>query len=81
MMAKEIRLPRFGMTMETAQVVKWLRAENEFIKKNELLLELQNDKGVVEFESPDSGYLRIVASEGTELPVGELLAMLLDTPE
>ena len=80
-MAKEIRLPNFGMTMETAQIVKWLHSEGEFVEKSQALLELQNDKAVVEFESPDSGYLRICAWEGDELPIGDLIGVLLDTPE
>ena len=66
-MVKEIRLPQFGMTMEKAQVMRWLRSENELIQKGQPLLELQNDKAVVEFESPDSGYLKIIAQEGQEL--------------
>ena len=80
-MAKEIRLPQFGMTMESGQVVRWLVTEDEFVSKDQPVLELQNDKAVVEFESPDSGYIRIVAQEGADLPVGELLAVLLDSPD
>ena len=67
-----------GMTMETAEVVRWVRAENDYVNKGEILLELQIDKAVLELESPGSGYLRIVAREGEELPVGELLATLHD---
>jgi pyruvate/2-oxoglutarate dehydrogenase complex dihydrolipoamide acyltransferase (E2) component len=76
-MAKEVRLPQFGMTMESAEVVKWLHAEGAFITKGEPLMELQNDKAVMPFVSPESGFLRILASEGEEYPVGTLLAVLL----
>ncbi len=79
-MGREVRLPQFGMTMEKAQVARWLGVENEFIQKGQPLLELLNDKAVVEFESPESGYLRIIAQEGQELPVGDLLAILVDDP-
>jgi pyruvate/2-oxoglutarate dehydrogenase complex dihydrolipoamide acyltransferase (E2) component len=77
-MAKEVRLPRFGMTMESAEVVRWLHAEGDYVTKGEALVELQNDKAVVPFESPESGYLRILATEGREYQVGCLLAVLLD---
>jgi len=79
-MSTEVRLPQFGMTMETAQVVKWLKSDGEFVEQGEPLVELLNDKAVVAFEAPASGYLRIVAFEDEELPVGELLADLLDSP-
>ncbi len=78
-MSKEVRLPRFGMTMESAEVVRWLHAEGEYVTKGETLVELQNDKAVVPFESPESGFLRILAREGEEYPVGSLLAVLLDS--
>jgi len=80
-MPKEVRLPQFGLTMESAEVVKWLKADGEYVRKGEQLVELQNDKAVVPFESPDSGYLKIMAQEGEELPVGELLALLHESRE
>lgn len=79
-MATEVRLPQFGMTMESAEVVRWLHPQGAFVRKGEPLVELQNDKAVVPFESPESGYLKIVAKEGEELPIGGLIAVLLDEP-
>jgi pyruvate/2-oxoglutarate dehydrogenase complex dihydrolipoamide acyltransferase (E2) component len=67
--------------MESAEVVRWLKAGGDFVQKGEPLVELQNDKAVVPFESPESGFLLIAAIEGEELSVGELLAVLLDSPD
>jgi len=80
-MAREVRLPQFGLTMESAEIVRWLKAEGDFVRKGDPLVELQNDKAVVPFESPESGYLRIEAREGEELLVGKLLAVLLEHPD
>jgi pyruvate/2-oxoglutarate dehydrogenase complex dihydrolipoamide acyltransferase (E2) component len=80
-MPKEVRLPQFGLTMESAEVVRWLKADGDYVTKGEQLVELQNDKSVVPFESPESGYLKILARAGEELPVGELLALLHETRE
>jgi pyruvate/2-oxoglutarate dehydrogenase complex dihydrolipoamide acyltransferase (E2) component len=79
-MPREVRLPQFGLTMESAQVVRWLKTDGEYVRKGDQLVELQNDKSVVPFESPDTGYLKILAHEGEELPVGELLGLLLEEP-
>jgi pyruvate dehydrogenase E2 component (dihydrolipoamide acetyltransferase) len=81
MMPKEVRLPQFGLTMESAEVVRWLKADGEYVRKGEQLVELQNDKAVVPFESPESGYLKILVKAGEELPVGELLALLHESLE
>ena len=80
-MATEVRLPQFGLTMETAEVMKWLVAEDTCVQKGEPIVELQNDKAVTPFECPDAGYLKIVAKEGEELAVGDLLALLLESPD
>ena len=79
-MASEVRLPQFGLTMETAEVIRWLKSEEDLVQKGEPLVELQNDKAVVPYESPASGYLRIVAQEGSTLAIGGLLAVLGDSP-
>jgi len=79
-MTSEIRLPQFGLTMESAEVVRWLKSEGDLVQKGEPLVELQNDKAVVPYESPTTGYLRIVAQEGSTLAIGGLLAVLGDSP-
>ena len=76
-----MRLPQFGLTMESAEVVRWLKADGEYVQKGEQLVELQNDKAVVPLESPESGYLKILAQAGEERPVGELLALLHESRE
>ncbi len=80
-MAREVRLPQFGLTMESAEVVRWLKADGDHVSKGDPLLELQNDKAVVSFESPESGYLKILAQPGEVLPVGGLLALLDESGE
>jgi pyruvate/2-oxoglutarate dehydrogenase complex dihydrolipoamide acyltransferase (E2) component len=80
-MIVEVRLPQFGLTMETAEVVRWLKSEGDSVAKGEPLVELQNDKAVVPHESPGSGYLHILAPQGAALPVGSLLALKVEAFE
>lgn len=77
-MEKHILAPKLGMTMEFVEVLRWRKSNNDYVEKGEPLLELLNDKAVVEFESPDSGYLQIVAEEGGRLNIGEVLGILRD---
>jgi pyruvate/2-oxoglutarate dehydrogenase complex dihydrolipoamide acyltransferase (E2) component len=78
-MATEVRLPQFGLTMESARVVHWLKGNGDQVRKGEPLVELENDKAIVPFESPESGFLKIIAGEGVELQVGGLLALIQES--
>lgn len=81
-MAGEIVMPRMGLTMETGTIVRWLKHEGEQIAAGEPLLEIETDKSSVEIEALETGKLhQIVASEGTEVPVGAVIAYFLKPGE
>jgi pyruvate dehydrogenase E2 component (dihydrolipoamide acetyltransferase) len=76
-MAREIVMPRMGLTMETGRIITWLKQEGELVKAGEPLLEIETDKATVEIESLESGALgKIVAGPGDELPVGAVIGYL-----
>ncbi len=77
-MATNVILPALGMAQETGQIVRWLKAEGEAVKKGEPLLEVETDKATVEIEAAADGILSgIVASAGDEVPVGQVIAQIL----
>ena len=64
-MAKFITMPKLSPTMTEGVIIKWLKSENEFVRKGEELVEIESDKAVTSFESPEEGYLlKIIAIEG-----------------
>lgn len=81
-MAKEIRLPRLGETMEEAIIVNCLVKVGQKVKKGDFLFEIETDKATFEMESPYEGFVKaIVAQPGQTLPVGEILLILGDENE
>jgi pyruvate dehydrogenase E2 component (dihydrolipoamide acetyltransferase) len=75
---KELIMPALGMAQETGKVLKWLRAEGEEVRQGEPLLEVETDKANVEIEAPASGVLaRVLAREGDEVPVGQVIGWVL----
>lgn len=53
------------LSMEEALILKWLKSEGDQVVKNEVLLEMETDKAVVEIESPSDGVLlKILVAEG-----------------
>ena len=73
-MAFEFRLPDIGEGIHEGEVVKWFVAKGDKINEDDILLEIQNDKAVVEIPSPVTGTVEeILVSEGTVSVVGDVL--------
>lgn len=70
-------MPKWGLEMREGQVVSWLVREGDTIAPGQPLLDIETDKLSNTYEAPDGGLLRrIVAREGSTLPVKALLAVL-----
>ena len=66
-----------GFDMHEGTLVRWLKAEGAAVQNGEAIAEIETDKAVVEFESYASGVLsKIVVSEGTTVPVGQVIAVV-----
>ncbi|MCR4441511.1 MAG: dihydrolipoamide acetyltransferase family protein [Peptococcaceae bacterium] len=73
----EIRMPKMGLTMTTGTVVKWHKKEGDPVKKGEEILDISTEKITNTVEAPADGVLiKIIAPEGTELPIGGLLGLI-----
>ncbi len=72
-----ITMPKWGLTMTEGKVVQWLRAAGAPFAPGDELLEIETSKitNVVEAESAGT-LLRVVAAEGSTLPIGGLLAVI-----
>jgi pyruvate dehydrogenase E2 component (dihydrolipoamide acetyltransferase) len=77
-MPADVIMPALGMAQETGKVVRWLKQDGEPVTKGEPLLEVETDKVTVEIEAPADGTLAGVrAPDGTEVPVGTVIAVVL----
>lgn len=76
-MAVELLMPKMGMTMEEGTILRWLKNVGDKVNKGEILLEIQTDKVKMEIESPADGtLLKVVASEGSVIPVNIPIAYI-----
>jgi pyruvate dehydrogenase E2 component (dihydrolipoamide acetyltransferase) len=81
-MPVEVIMPMLGMAQETGKVVRWLKAEGDAVAKAEPLMEVETDKVTVEIEAPAAGTLAgVTASEGEDVPVGQVIAYVLGDGE
>lgn len=69
-MAKEILMPKMGMTMETGTVLNWYVKEGDTVEKDDLLLSVETDKAVLDVEAFEAGtVLKILVPESETVPV------------
>ena len=74
-MATEIRMPQFGVSMETGTVAQWLKAEGDAVKAGDVLASIETEKLTNDVVSGVDGVLlKIVAQEGEDIPVQGLMA-------
>ena len=76
-MAIEIKAPAFPESVADGEVATWHKAEGDSVARDELLVEIETDKVVMEVVAPESGVLTsIVAPEGETIVSEALLALL-----
>src|SRR3954466_12480103 len=68
----EIKVPPVGESISEVTLVKWLKQEGEWVKRDELLCELESEKATFELNAEQAGVLHIVAQEGATLGIGDI---------
>jgi pyruvate dehydrogenase E2 component (dihydrolipoamide acetyltransferase) len=77
-MAFSVVMPALEMAQETGKLLAWRKKEGDSVSKGEPLLEIETDKAVVEVEAPADGLLAgIKATEGSDIPVGQIIAWIV----
>ena len=76
-MAKEILMPKMGMTMVSGTIAKWLVEEGAAIEKGDVLLTVETDKAALDVEAFVSGtLLKILVKEGETVPVLQPIGLI-----
>jgi len=72
----QFKLPDIGEGMHEGEIVKWHVKPGDQVEEDQVLLEVQNDKAVVELPSPVSGTVKeVLVEEGTVATVGQVLVV------
>ncbi len=76
-MASVVKMPKWGLTMTAGTVTDWLRDEGSEFSEGDPLLTVETEKAVNDIEAPSDGVLlKIVAAQGSEVPVSGPIAII-----
>lgn len=81
-MAYEVQMPKWGLTMKTGKIARWLVAEGGAVAAGQPLLEVETDKITNVVESPAGGVLlQIVSQQGEVVPVMQVIGIIGESGE
>ncbi len=81
-MAAELKVPKLGMDMEEAEIVRWIVEEGAEVEKGDPVLEIDTDKVAYEIEANAAGTIRsLKGAAGEKIKVGATLAYIASPGE
>lgn len=75
-MAIEMKVPSVGESVSEVTIASWTKKDGDLVKMDEVICELESDKATFELPAEADGILKIVAPEGTTLPIGALICKI-----
>ncbi len=75
---KELRVPQMGANEEYAEICSWEVEEGERVKEGEVVLVMETTKATFEVESNDDGYIYFIYGKGSEVKIGDVVAVVSD---
>ena len=75
-MKKELEVPSVGESVTSGVLLSWLKHNGDQVEEGDVLFELETDKATLEIPSTAAGTLEILVQEGTEVSIGQTVALL-----
>jgi len=81
-MATEVKIPIPDQTTEEVRIVQWNKNNGDTVKKDEIVLEVETDKSVIEVEAVADGVLlKQLFAVDDMVPVGKVVALIGEAGE
>ncbi|MDA2806118.1 dihydrolipoamide acetyltransferase family protein [Nocardiopsis suaedae] len=78
----EIYMPRLSDTMEEGVISSWAKNVGDKVASGDVLVEIETDKAVMEYEAYEDGYLvKQFVSAGDTVPIGAVIGFIGETPD
>ncbi len=72
----DIKIPTVGESITEVTLVKWLKKDGDFVRRDEVIAELESEKATFELNAEEAGKLSYKAKEGDTLKIGDVIAAI-----
>jgi len=72
----EIKAPAVGESISEVRILDWTKKNGDYVKKGEVILEIESDKASVEVIATANGVLKTIASVDDTVAIGETVAQI-----
>jgi 2-oxoglutarate dehydrogenase E2 component (dihydrolipoamide succinyltransferase) len=76
-MAIEMKVPSVGESITEVTIASWTKKNGDFVKRDEIICELESDKATFELPAESEGILEIVANAGDTIPIGGVVCRIV----
>lgn len=77
----EIKIPKLGLTMENARLIRWGVSSGDEVAEGAILLLIETDKVTFEVTAPAAGIIHPIAEAGSTCQVEETVGLLAEDRE
>lgn len=75
-MAVELKVPSPGESITEVQIAQWLKADGDYVERDEEVAEIDSDKATLSLVAEASGILKILVKAGEMVAVGSVVASI-----
>ena len=75
-MTVEVRIPNLGESITEVTLTSWMAGDGDYVNEGDNICEIESDKANVEIPAEISGLLKIMAQEGADLKIRDVIATI-----
>lgn len=75
-MSVDVIVPSPGESISEVEIATWLVADGDYVEKDQEIAEIDSDKATLALPAEESGVIKLIAEEGQEVAVGDVIASI-----
>lgn len=76
-----VKVPPVGESITEVTVANWNKKDGDFVRKNDVLCDLESEKATFELNAEQSGILKINVPAGKTVPIGTVICEIMPSEE
>ena len=76
MAIKDVKVPSPGESITEVEIANWVKADGDWVEKDEVIGEIDSDKATLELVAEEAGAVKILVPAGTTVKVGAVVCQI-----